>query len=339
MIECIFTLDYEVYGNGVGALKELVYEPTEQLKRLFDKWNAKFVNFVEVSEFERIEEAGTDRAIDLVRSQVRELGSQGFEIALHLHPQWYNARFENGQWNLDYSEYNLCTLSKLRIKEIVSRAVVYMRTLVDNSRYVPLSFRAGNWLFQPTQNAATVLSEVGIRIDSSVFKGGLQHNHSLDYRPARKNGYYWHFESDVNQPEPTGSWLELPIYTDMVPPWRMSTRKRMNMANSFSTFRGSLCQKVNRARDFMRLLYPLKFDFCRMTLDELISMMERVIQADRERPQTLKPIVAIGHSKDFRDPKTVDLFLGFLDSQRIPVSTFRSIYPKLQIAKVGEELV
>ena len=53
MIKCIFTLDYEIYGNGTGALKELVYEPTERLMQVFDKWGARFVNYVEVAEFER----------------------------------------------------------------------------------------------------------------------------------------------------------------------------------------------------------------------------------------------------------------------------------------------
>ena len=50
MIECIFTLDYEIYGDGTGSLKELVYEPAEQLKAIFRKWNACFVNFVDVAE-------------------------------------------------------------------------------------------------------------------------------------------------------------------------------------------------------------------------------------------------------------------------------------------------
>jgi len=55
MIECIFTLDYEIYGNGTGALGDLVYGPTERLRDIFRKWNAQFVAFVEVAEFEKIE--------------------------------------------------------------------------------------------------------------------------------------------------------------------------------------------------------------------------------------------------------------------------------------------
>ena len=329
MIKCIFTLDYEIYGNGTGALKELVYEPTERLLQVFDKWGARFVNYVEVAEFELIEAAGTDAAIDHVKQQVKDMHRSGHEIALHLHPQWYNARFEQGQWVLDYTEYNLCTLPQPRIAEIVDRSINYLGHMVDNSQYSPISFRAGNWLFQPTQIAAQELSRKGLRIDSSVFKGGLQRNQTLDYRPALKNGYYWPFSSNVNEPDPMGQWMELPIYAEMVPPWKMATSKRMGMGNNFGGTRGNLQKKLNRAFDFMRLGCPLKFDFCRMTLDELTSMMDRVILQDQREPDTLKPIVAIGHSKDLGDLQTVDAFLSYLREKNIPVATFENVFAKV----------
>ena len=37
MVECIFTLDYEIYGNGSGSLADLVYEPGERLKAMFER--------------------------------------------------------------------------------------------------------------------------------------------------------------------------------------------------------------------------------------------------------------------------------------------------------------
>ena len=115
MIECIFTIDYEIYGNGEGSLKELVFEPAKRLKTIFDEAGAKFVVFVEAAELEKIDTFRTDPAIDQVKDQIREFHQDGYEIALHLHPQWCNARYENEKWNLDYTEYNLCTLPERRI--------------------------------------------------------------------------------------------------------------------------------------------------------------------------------------------------------------------------------
>ena len=330
MIECVFTLDYEIYGNGTGALADLVYEPANRLIEIFRKWDARFVAFLEVAELEKIEEFGTDAAIELVRAQIEELYNDAFEIGLHLHPQWYNARREGGSWVLDPAEYNLCRLPRERIAEIVARSLDYLRYVVGQRKFTPLSFRAGNWLFQPTATAAEVLLERGIKIDSSVFKGGLQHSHNLDYRAALKNGYYWRFTSDANKADGNGPWLEFPIYTEMVPVWRMATSKRVGFANSGSFGGRGWSGKANRLRDLMRFRYPRKFDFCRMTFDELKTMLERVIREDKEQPEVYRPLVAIGHTKDLTDPGTVDRLLAFLKAQQISVTTFEAIYPKVR---------
>jgi hypothetical protein len=329
MIECIFTLDYEVYGNGTGSLKELVYEPGETLTRIFRKWNARFVAFIEVAEFEKIDKFQTDPAIEDVKRQIRDFHREGHEIALHLHPQWSNARYENGQWTLDYDEYNLCTLSRSRISQIVDESLNYLRETIEEPGFTPLSFRAGNWLFQPTETAASVLAEKGIRIDSSVFKGGRQHNNTLDYRSAMRNGYFWPFGRDVNETDSRGSWIEVPIYTEMVPFWKMSTSKRLGFAGGQGKATRNTKQKVNRVLDLLRFKYPRKLDFCRMTLDELTSTMERVVAEDQKTPDTYKPIVAIGHTKDLSDLQAVDDFLSFLNANQIPVSTFEASRSKL----------
>jgi len=325
----ILSVDYEIFGNGTGALHDLVYEPARQLKDVFDRYEARFVNYVEVAEFEKIEAYGTDMAIDAVKRQIKEMHLDGYEIALHLHPQWSNAHYDNGRWTLDLTEYNLCRLPKARINEIIDASLRYMRHLVDEPGYTPISFRAGNWLFQPTEIAAAVLAEKGIRIDSSVFKGGLQHNHHLDYRPAKRNGYFWPFSSDVNVPDSKGPWIEVPIHTEMVPFWKMPTSKRMGFTNQFGVANQSKRKKLGRLRDFVRFLYPLKLDFCRMTLDELTSSMNRVIQQDQKDPETYRPIVAIGHTKDPTDLHEVDAFLSYLKTNRIPVRTFADVYSKL----------
>lgn len=326
MIVCIFTIDYEIYGNGEGSLRELVYEPTRRLVEIFRKWDAPFVAFVEVAELEIIESKGADHAIDLVKQQVREMDAMGIELGLHLHPQWYNADYEAGKWNLDYREYNLCTLPPARIAEIVQRSVDYFRKILGKPDWTPLAFRAGNWLLQPTSAVTEVLAATGIKIDSSVFKGGRQRNIGLDYRPARKNGYFWRFSEDVNLADPRGLLLELPTYTEMVPSWKMATGKRLGMKRVGAGGSRVRSRRLGRYLDLFRLRYPLKMDFCRMTAGELSSMMNKVIREDQKAPNVLRPIVAIGHTKDLADYATVERFLGYLNGKGINISTFQDVY-------------
>ena len=326
MIECIFTIDYEIYGNGKGSLRELVYEPAERLMATFRKWKASLVIFVEVAELEMLKAKGTDKAIDLVEHQLRDFYREGFELGLHLHPQWYNARYENGMWLLDYSEYNLCTLPRERIVQIVDRSIAYFRKVLGVADFTPLSYRAGNWLFQPTRTAAEVLVERGIKVDSSLFKGGLQHQHKLDYRRALRNGYYWRFTDDTNVPDPQGALLELPIHTQMVPTWKMLTTKRVGLQRKGFSAAQTGKKRLYCLMDFLRFRYPLKLDFCRMTINELTRMVDTVIKEDQRNPTSFRPIVAIGHTKELVDFETVESFLSYLGRKGIAVSTFEEVY-------------
>jgi hypothetical protein len=115
----------------------------------------------------------------------------------------------------------------------------------------------------------------------------------------------------------------------MVPFWKVPTAKRMSFGHGFGAAAQEPRQKMRRALDFLRFLYPLKLDFCRMTINEMASMVQRVLQEDQTQPGLYRPLVAIGHTKDLRDPQTIDDFLCFLRSKEIAVSTFETIYPRL----------
>lgn len=331
MVSFIFTLDYEIYGNGCGSLRELVLDPTERLAEVFQRHQAPIVVFAEAVELAKIKEAQSDPAIAGVEEQLRLLRAAGHEIALHLHPQWSRAQFRNGFWELDYSEYNLCVLHVDRIARIVDDAIGYLCAALGEARFSPLSFRAGNWLFQPTQHAAAVLASRGLKVDSSVFKGGLQRRHRLDYRRALTNGWAWRFANDVNVPDARGPLLELPIYTQMVPFWKMLTRKRLRLQKKTYEARTGISREsltasrssfLSQLLEYCRVRYPLKLDFCRMTLAELTRMVEAVLQEDRRDPEVIKPIVSIGHSKDLLDFETITAFLDWLSERSILVTTF-----------------
>lgn len=328
MIECIFTIDYEIAGNGEGSLKELIYDPAERLKTLFEKWNTRFVAFVEVAELEMIDSKGSDPDINLVKNQLRDFYRKGFELGLHLHPQWYGGRYENGKWLLDYREYNLCTLPRTRIDQLVERSISYFRQILGVEDFTPFSFRAGNWLFKPTQPAAGVLAERGIKLDSSVFKGGLRHQHQLDYRRALKNGNWWTFSDQVDVPDPDGLLLELPIHTQMVPFWKMIKPKRVNVQHIGIGAGQSNRGKLLRLMDFLRFWHPLKLDFCCMTIDELMDMIDTAIRMDQQHPTSFWPVVAIGHTKELVDFETLESFLSYLKQKGITVTTLKTAWCK-----------
>jgi len=329
MIECIFTIDYEIYGNGQGSLRELVYEPTERLMSIFMKNKANFVVFAEALEFMKIEEHRSDEGIGRVRQQLRELLEKGFEIGLHLHPWWWSAKRANGDWQLAWNERNLCEMPEQRIDDVVRSSVEYLQAATGQPGFVPLSFRGGLWLIQPTATMAKVLAKYGLQVDSSVFKGGRIQDVGVDYRPSMRNGYYWRFGEDVNAIDPKGELLEVPIHTEMVPFWKMISGKRLNLHRKVPAT-GNGTPLGNRWADFARFRYPRKLDFCRMSLDEMRSAMNALLKRDRETPDVYKPVVAIGHSKDLVDFDAIGEFLRYLAQNGIRVGDFRQVLKRLQ---------
>jgi peptidoglycan/xylan/chitin deacetylase (PgdA/CDA1 family) len=325
MIDCVFTLDYEIYGNGEGSLRELVLDPTRRLMELFQKFGVPFVVFAEAIEFAKMEEAQSDPDTAAVRVQLRELRAAGHEIALHLHPWWANAKYKDAQWHMDWSERSICTLQPGRVDAIVSGAIRYLQDSLRDFRFVPLSFRSGLWAMQPTPVVANVLARHGVRIDSSVFKGGRTQALGLDYRPALKNAGFWRFGDDVNVPDSAGALLEFPIHTQLVPFWRMLGFKRLKLQKKMPNVSGS-GPLPRRWRDFLRFRYPQKLDFCRMTFEEMRTGFESALQQRPERRRERDVVVAIGHSKDLVDSDAVQRFLEFLQERSVRVTTFSRLF-------------
>ncbi len=321
MIECVFTLDYEIYGNGEGSLRELVLDPTQRLAELFQEFDAPFVVFVEAVEFARMEEVQSDPDTAGVPAQLRDLRSAGHEIALHLHPWWANAGYRDGRWHLDWSEQCISRLAPNRVEAIVSGAIQYLRHALDDATFTPVSFRSGLWTMQPTAAITNVLVRHGVRLDSSVFKGGRVHGLGIDYRPAVAHHGFWRFGNDVNVADANGPLWEIPIHTQLVPFWQMLGGKRLKLQKKAHSA-GNGIPLPHRMRDFLRFRYPRKLDFCRMSFEEMREAIEGVLEEGQEGGEERKLVVAIGHSKDFVDSDAIWRFLAYLQERSVSVTTF-----------------
>ena len=276
MVYLIFTLDYEIFGNGEGSLKELVFEPTQKLNDLFSKYGYKYVNFVEAAELIKIKEYGSDPYIQNVESQIKKMYKDGFEIALHIHPQWFNGKYIDNKWVLDYEEYNLSLLDMNKIYLYVKSCISYLRQIIGINSYSPVAFRAGGWLIQPSSNITKVLKNNNIRIETSVFNGGIQRNYKLDFTKYPKNLKYWSYSEDVLMPDIKGDIFEIPIYTEMVYFWKMYSKKRQEIYSSSKRTTLNIKQLYLSYLDKMRITYPKKFDFTKMTFLEMQDTLTRI---------------------------------------------------------------
>ena len=325
MLHFIFSLDYEIYGNGEGSLSDLVVDPTNELMQIFEKHNQKFVVFAECAEFLKIKEFQSDPGIELIESQLKFLHQNHYEIGLHLHPQWVGAQFRNGSWELDFSKINICKIPHAERDALIEDSIAFLRNSVQDKMFCPATFRSGLWLMQPTLPIVESLEKFNIPLDSSMFKGGFNRINGLNYRAAlREKKKFWRIENDITVSDPGGRILEIPIYSEMVWSYKMLSSDRKKSTEYRPSFykHKTLNQKVREKLDYLRLTYPMKLDFTKMGYDELVWMTNRIIKRHKENHSI--PIVLIGHSKNKFDFSTVDRFLTYLSGfESIKVTTFR----------------
>jgi hypothetical protein len=223
MLRLIFTLDYEIHGNGEGCPSRLMVEPTGRLLRLFAEYGAKLTIMADAAEIIRFEEHREETGRDdywhgAIVEQLRGALLSGHDVQLHIHPSYLNARCVNGRWEQDWSEYNFSGLPRARMDEIVricKDGLETMLRVVDPS-YRCLAFRAANWSVSPSRNVFAALVSNGIQIDTSVFKYGRRRGLvNFDYSGASDALLPWPASEDDMCRLAEGSPLwEFPIYSE-----------------------------------------------------------------------------------------------------------------------------
>src|ERR1051326_4196134 len=247
----IITVDYEIFGNGTGDVRQHVVGPTRRMEEIADKHGIPLIIFFELEEylaFERHAELLRNQLgyspAALMREQAQDLARGGHDIQLHLHPEWYEARLEDGRWRLGATRtVDDLFESQEETTRYIGERKAMLETLINlgkPDRKVQV-YRAGAFAAQPGRKLLTALAENGISIDSSVVKG-LMHGGkterrkqkteiskntnsdgpALDYRDAPCAKGPWRVKDDVAREDKSGKIWEYPIYSVM--------RRRMHQA-------------------------------------------------------------------------------------------------------------
>jgi hypothetical protein len=189
IIYLAFVDDWELSGDGSGDPHELQFRPMRELTRIYaahgirGSFNAEVMQQLTFRKFqdEHPKLRGLADEWDLL---VRETFGEGHDIQLHIHPQWSDAEYTNGTWNLkaDWSilKYPIETAEKL-----ILSGKHYLENLLRPIKpdYACVSFRSGSWCIAPSPHILGLLSRLGIVFDMSIV-GGVRYQTrriSLDY--------------------------------------------------------------------------------------------------------------------------------------------------------------
>jgi len=331
----IFTLDYEIHGNGDGSPFNLMIEPTYKLLNLLERYDAKLTIFADVAEIlkfkEYYEETGTDLfEYKKIVVQLQEAVKRGHDVQLHIHSSYFQAGFDGKSWIQYWPEYNMASLKYDRINEMVRTSKCFLEEILKpiRSDYNCYVFRAANWSMMPTSDIYKALVDNDIIIDTSVYKGGQQ-NGNVDYNYTSAFSHLYSYKanaSDINIQDENGSLTEFPIYTEMRYFWSFITLIRVfrMIRAKFHKHQSNPNQLLNSQvvnsnrfslNSFLRKS-PWKLDFNQASGRQLINALKR-IKAEKKNERNSIDIVLIGHSKTFipYNEKTLEKFLYWTNKQ------------------------
>lgn len=323
------TVDYEVFGNGSGDVRRYVIDPAERMARACERFGVPLTIFFEVEEylaFEREREAlkrglGYDPAEEL-RAQAVDLVRRGHDLQLHLHPEWVGARLEGGRWILRPDRPTVDCL--FETQEEVSAYLGERKAVIDgfygaagSPRRVG-AYRCGAFCAQPGRKLLSAMAEHGLVIDSSAVRGLVRNDENvhLDFAGIPAGRRHWRVSTDVAVEDTTGQVTEIPIYSEMGRRVQQLTPRRLMAKFSRHIPKEKQREMVNQlgmgrtpasVLRFLGQRFPIKLDFHNMSSGQMLRWIRNAPPAPEG---DLDVIVLIGHSKEHRDDREFERFLG-----------------------------
>lgn len=335
--QLIFTLDYEIHGNGDGDPYKLMVEPTYRLMDLLERYGGKLTIMADVAEILCFKKYYEENKIDKfsylqIEQQIKAAVKRGHDVQLHIHSSYIGAKYDGVKWDQNIDNYNLAALPYEQIFSIINDCKSYIEKTIQqvDADYKCTLFRAASWSMMPTENIYKALVANGIKYDTSVFKGGVQGgNVSFDYREAYSSYLsYPASELDINKFDEKGKIIEFPIYTEMKYFWSFISAIRFfrmvrakfhkHKKNNVVT---ELTERVN-SNDNRKLNFksffvksPWKYDFNQATSRQMITTLKKIC-----KNETIDDIniILIGHSKTFipYNEKVLEKFLKYVSTKK-----------------------
>ena len=321
----IFSLDYEIHGNGDGDPMYLMIEPTWQLLKLLETHGAKLTVFADVAQIskfkEYMEETGVDKFhYKKIKEQLQYCISNGHDVQLHIHSSFFNSHYNGEKWVQTWDEYNLAGLPFTSIDNYIKRGKSLLESILKpiSPDYICNIFRAANWSMQPSSNILKALKSNGFKMDSSVYKWGKQiGNVNYDYTQAFHQilPYPASFKN-INEVDLESEIFEVPIFCQpktimsFITPIRVyrATRALFHKHEKAEKAKGVASQKadnnlgvmnrIKRMVSFVISKHPRKLDFNQLSSKQQVTEL-RKIQKKYSGFELEVPIVFIGHSKTF----------------------------------------
>jgi hypothetical protein len=356
------THDWELRGDGSGDIEQIQFAPLRQLMEIYAKFGARTTFLPDAMQQLRFRQVESEHRelkelADSWDEHVRAAFRQGHDIQLHLHPQWLNARYENGRWQMD-GDWSILKYDREVAYAMLLDTKKYLEDLLQpvDATYRCLAFRAGALAAAPSDHLFESLVELGIELDVSIGGGVFVDNQTLqlDYRNCEEAFLpFYPVMKDARrvstQPEPIvcvplnhfyGSRRE--VMRQNISLARQRLRQRQKQQEPESGSKKPIQSPMDAPRSaigaaYEKLILPAirRKHFVSDTGRLNYPLLQEMLEAIRERAAasglSKLPVVLTNHPKDIRDLSAIERFVGEVsEAEDVRFITLTEVVSKLQ---------
>jgi len=336
MLNIIITIDYEIFGNGKGDVRKHIIYPTNKILKICADYKVPVVIMFETDEYVKFREYDEALIKDLgyspyqmIRNQIKTVLKNGHDVQLHIHPQWEDAEYKEGNWILKDPNAPITELSEERIQRLIKKGIEEINNISkcaqQDNNCVALRLTNMPWVEAPEKFLNSMINN-GIKIHS-LSNSNSPKNNNKGYWPLGKNGKIYEF----------------PIQSMNVQAYKVFSFRRIiasinslkylsiNYANVPQELKSEKKRKL-KVSNFFKHYYDLKWDLCKLNANFMLKMLEEGLSRyDWENNEV--PLVMIGHSKDFFNVKELKKFVKltherFVKKNAVRFSTFKEFVLK-----------
>jgi len=335
MINAIITIDYEIFGNGRGDVREHIINPMENILKICNRHNVSITIFLEMMEYFAFEKYDKELRDELgyspmkeIRDQINRAYDDGHDVQLHIHPQFKNMRFDGDCFVLDQDLKPYRELKSDEVKAILDLCKNKLESIINSEDYECNCLRLSNigWTKVP-KNTVKPMKELGFVV------------HSLSQNIPNNDKGYWKMEEGI---------YEIPIHSKKAEFTELLSLKKLFIFTYMWAHYGDnlidnvLFRPFTLLRSVANLKYQNdsdgrdngnskpKWDLSKSTYREIIQFLD--IAKKRYDYQNKEiPLVMIGHTKNFFVKKDLDQFLNYVTTHRSDEIRFRSMNDYINI--------
>ena len=319
MLSVALTFDYEIFfGKNYGTYDEILFNPTNELLDLLDKYNVKATFFADVLSVYMCEKYGIVDYCEKFTSQIQDMVRRGHDVQLHIHSNWLRSTYSSGEWDFDISSYRIHSFgfdpsSEWNVNFIIKWGKRYLEDSLTKvmPEYRCIAYRAGGYGVQPHGELFKALLENGIFIDSSVALDQFSNSvNSYDFKGFKHNVGWWVNPDDALENSASGGErcvFELPIgriknsiIRRLLTPEKERTFSQKRLRGSYI---GSLEKKPQRLSKIKLILNYIKGSKM-LTCDSVRASLirDRLLSLSKKQRKKNNFVSIIGH------PKLIDDF-------------------------------